>query len=266
MAPLAIAEETLGSIRIPATMCGLVGLRPTFGRYPNDGIMPLTDHKFDQVGPFARCVDDVALFDSVVAGDGTPLTATPLARLRIGIADFFMSNLDPEVERVVSDAFQRLSAAGATLVSADIPDMVKASMPVALTIILYESVAAVSSFLEAQGTGVSFDQMLEQAGDDIQVLVKGMALPPVRPAQAVYELMLIERQRIRESIRDYFMRYDLTAIAFAPGPDPAADNRRQRRRDHRRSDGGAIGHDCPQYLARDLRQLGEPGSASGYDV
>jgi indoleacetamide hydrolase len=216
MAPLAIAEDTLGSIRIPVTMCGLAGLRPTFGRYPNDGIMPLTDHKFDQVGALARCVDDLALFDSVVTGDRTPLTATPLAGIRIGIADFFMSSLDPDVERVASDALQKLSAAGATLVRADIPEPVKAAMPVVLTIILYELVTALSSFLEAQGTGVSFDQMLEEAGDDIQALVKEMALPPGRPAQAAYESMLIERQRIREDIRDYFMRNDLNTIAFAP--------------------------------------------------
>jgi Asp-tRNA(Asn)/Glu-tRNA(Gln) amidotransferase A subunit family amidase len=216
MAPLAIAADTLGSIRIPAAMCGLTGLRPTFGRYPNEGIMPLTDHKFDQVGPLARCVADVALFDSVITGDRTPLTAIPLAGIRIGIPDFFMSTLDPEVERVASDAFQRLRAAGATLVGADIPAPVKAAMPVALTIILYEFVAALSSFVEAQGTGVSFDQMLEQAGDEIRALVQGIALPSGRPAQAAYESMLIERQRIRDSTRDYFIDHDLTAIAFPP--------------------------------------------------
>jgi Asp-tRNA(Asn)/Glu-tRNA(Gln) amidotransferase A subunit family amidase len=54
IAPLAIAEDTLGSIRVPASMCGLAGLRSTFGRYPDDGIMPLTVNKFDQVGPLAR--------------------------------------------------------------------------------------------------------------------------------------------------------------------------------------------------------------------
>jgi len=68
MAPLAIAEDTLGSIRIPSTMCGICGLRPTYGRYPDDGIMPLTTSGFDQVGPLARTVEDLALLLEEVAG------------------------------------------------------------------------------------------------------------------------------------------------------------------------------------------------------
>ena len=100
MAPLAIAEDTLGSIRIPSTMCGLAGFRPTYGRYPDDGIMPLSNSKFDQVGPVARSVEDLALFDTAITGEATPLSAVDLKGVRIGVADYFMSDLDPEVERV----------------------------------------------------------------------------------------------------------------------------------------------------------------------
>jgi mandelamide amidase len=77
MAPLAIAEDTLGSIRVPASMCGLAGLRPSFGRYPDDGIMPLTVNKFDQVGPLARSVADLLLFDSVVTATVAGFRAAP---------------------------------------------------------------------------------------------------------------------------------------------------------------------------------------------
>jgi Asp-tRNA(Asn)/Glu-tRNA(Gln) amidotransferase A subunit family amidase len=71
MAPLAIGEDTNGSIRHPAANCGLTGFRPSFGRYPDDGIMPLTD-KFDQVGPIARSVDDIVLFDNVLVPNSAP--------------------------------------------------------------------------------------------------------------------------------------------------------------------------------------------------
>jgi len=54
IAPLAIAEDTLGSIRVPASCCGLAGVRPTYRRYSDRGIMSLTEDKFDQVGPVAR--------------------------------------------------------------------------------------------------------------------------------------------------------------------------------------------------------------------
>jgi indoleacetamide hydrolase len=54
MAPLAVAADTWGSIRVPASMCGLAGLRPSYGRYPDDGILPLAQPKFDQSGSLAR--------------------------------------------------------------------------------------------------------------------------------------------------------------------------------------------------------------------
>jgi Asp-tRNA(Asn)/Glu-tRNA(Gln) amidotransferase A subunit family amidase len=62
-APLTIAEDTLGSIRVPASMCGIAGFRPSHGRYPNDGVMPI-DPRFDQVGPVARAVADLVLFST----------------------------------------------------------------------------------------------------------------------------------------------------------------------------------------------------------
>ncbi|MBK7423106.1 MAG: hypothetical protein IPJ48_08420 [Propionivibrio sp.] len=85
MAPLALGEDTLGSIRVPASMCGVVGFRPTLGRYPSAGIMPLTNNKFDQPGPIARCVADIALFDAAMLGQTSPVVAMPMNGTRIGV-------------------------------------------------------------------------------------------------------------------------------------------------------------------------------------
>lgn len=217
MAPLAIAEDTLGSIRVPATMCGLAGFRPSFGRYPGDGIMPLTDNKFDQVGPVARSVEDLALFDAVMTGDSSPLVPAPLQGVRIGISrEHFLNGLDLEVERVTTEAFRKLTAAGAVLVSADVPQVTKSAMDVAVTIIAYETMPAISKFLEAQGTGVSFDQMLQQASEGIQGVFKAFALPPNRPTQDAYESALARRQEIREQIHRYFAQQGIAALAFPP--------------------------------------------------
>jgi Asp-tRNA(Asn)/Glu-tRNA(Gln) amidotransferase A subunit family amidase len=217
IAPLAIAEDTLGSIRVPATMCGLAGLRPTFGRYPGDGIMPLSDGKFDQVGPLARSVTDLALFDTAVTGDAARLSSTPLNGVRIGVSpEYFLSGLDPEVERITTEALRKLSAAGATLVWAEIPEAAKAATGVTITIIVYETVPSISAFLSEQGTGLTFDQMLAQGSEGIQAAMKAFALPPNRPSQDAYESALVQRQQIREQTRRYFEQQGIAALAFPP--------------------------------------------------
>lgn len=217
IAPLAVAEDTLGSIRVPATMCGLAGLRPTFGRYPGDGIMPLTSNKFDQVGPVARSVADLALFDSVSSGNDDPISATPLKGIRIGVSPaYFLGGLDPEVERIVDDAFLKLSAAGATLVWTEIPAIAKEAMGVTATIILYETMPSISAFLEEQGTGISFDQLLQQASEGMQAVFKAIVLPPNRPPQDVYESMLVKREQIKVEIQRYFQQQGISALAFPP--------------------------------------------------
>src|SRR5882762_631335 len=217
IAPLAIAEDTLGSIRVPATMCGLAGLRPSFGRYPGDGIMPLTTDKFDQVGPVARSVADLALFDTVSSGTATQISATPLKGIRIGISpDYFLSGLDPEVDRVINDAFFKLSAAGATLVWTEIPAIAKEAMGVTVTIILYETMPSITAFLEEQGTGISFEQLLQEASEGMQGVFKALVLPPNRPPQDVYESMLAKREQIKVEIQRYFQQQGISALAFPP--------------------------------------------------
>ena len=63
LVPLAVGEDTLGSIRVPAALCGVCGLRPSVGRYPSDGVMPITP-RWDAPGPMARNVGDLILFDA----------------------------------------------------------------------------------------------------------------------------------------------------------------------------------------------------------
>jgi mandelamide amidase len=75
---------------------------------------------------------------------------------------------------------------------------------------------AIAAFLEAQGTGVTFDDMLQHASAGIQDAFKTFVLPPHRPAQDAYESALAQRQRIREEIRQYFAQQGIVALAFPP--------------------------------------------------
>jgi mandelamide amidase len=216
MAPLAIAEDTLGSIRIPSALCGVCGLRPTYGRYPNDGVMPLTTSGFDQVGPLARTVEDLALFDSVVSSERAPLPAVDLKGVRIGMADFLFADLDPEVERVVQAALDRLRNAGATIIRADVPDDVKVALGAALAIITAEIQPAISAFLAEQGTGVSFGELVAQVGPNLKAL---FAVAP--PPKAAYDAMVAQRQKIRDAIRGHFEKENIAALVFPPVLIPA---------------------------------------------
>jgi indoleacetamide hydrolase len=216
-APLAVAADTLGSLRVPAAMCGLAGLRPTFGRYPDDGVMPLTASKFDQVGALARSVADLALFDSVLIGDPRGGRAMALNGVRIGISpDYFFAGLDREVERVSNEACRRLVDAGVTMVKSEIPEGAKAAMDIAWIIIAYETVPSIEAFLREQDTGVSFEQLLEQASDSLRRAMQVFALPPNRPSQETYDAALVKREKLRESIRRYFETRGIAALAFPP--------------------------------------------------
>ena len=221
IAPLALAEDTWGSIRVPASMCGLAGLRPTFGRYSGAGIMPLTLGKFDTAGPLARSVADLVLFDAVASGDARPIPEGSLQGARIGICAWLWSGLDSEVERVGREALRRLEDAGAVLVLADLPDEAREGLGIAPVIIGYENVASISAFLLEEGTGVGFGELLAQASANIRALYESL------PARDAYEAALERRERLQAAIRSHFEAQGVEAIAFpallAPAP-PLGDN------------------------------------------
>jgi len=262
MAPLAIAEDTLGSIRVPASMCGLAGLRPSFGRYPDDGIMPLTVDKFDQVGPLARSVADLLLFDSAVTGERGQVSEMPLEGVRIGAPPEYWSGLDPEVERVSAEALRKLREAGATLEWAELPEAAKPAMGIALTIIRYDTLPSISDFLEQQGTGVTFERMLEETGEGVRGAIK-RSLPPNRPKQEVYESMLAQREQLKKAVRDYFERQGIVAIVSPPILVPPPKIGEEVEVEIRGQKNPSACRDEPQHLAWQLREHGKSGFASG---
>lgn len=213
MAPLAVAADTWGSIRVPASMCGLTGLRPSYGRYSDDGILPLAEAKFDQSGSLARTVSDLALFDAAMTGDQAPLIPAPLKDVRIGIAPKFMlSGLDPEVERITTVGMHKLRAAGVRLVEAEPPDIIKRAGDTVDTIMSYEGQLALAAFFDGQDSGITFDQMLQQASEDIRSDFN----PADRPTQDTYQAALVQRERIREEIGRYYEQNRIVALAFPP--------------------------------------------------
>jgi aspartyl-tRNA(Asn)/glutamyl-tRNA(Gln) amidotransferase subunit A len=130
-----LGTDTGGSIRIPASHCGIVGFKPTYGRVSNRGVIPMS-WTLDHVGPMCKTVEDAALMLSVIAGydeldpvsldvpvgDYSRAIRMPAAKFRIGIPRTpFFDNLDPEVAKAVETAIDVLRKLTASVKDVQIP-------------------------------------------------------------------------------------------------------------------------------------------------
>jgi aspartyl-tRNA(Asn)/glutamyl-tRNA(Gln) amidotransferase subunit A len=113
LVPASIGTDTGGSVRIPATVCGLVGLKPTLSQIPREGILPLA-RSLDSVGPLTVCVDDAAWLYDALAGLGAGGEDRGVAP-RIGLLPpAELEDTDPDVLAGLRAAEQVLTAAGAS--------------------------------------------------------------------------------------------------------------------------------------------------------
>jgi aspartyl-tRNA(Asn)/glutamyl-tRNA(Gln) amidotransferase subunit A len=135
MAVATLGTDTGGSIRQPASFCGVVGLLPTYGRVSRYGLIAFAS-SLDRVGPVTRCVKDAAILLGVIAGhdplDATSATAPvpdyvqaleqPVKGLRVGVpAEYFADGLDPEVRSAVESAIESLRTAGCSIHPVSLP-------------------------------------------------------------------------------------------------------------------------------------------------
>jgi aspartyl-tRNA(Asn)/glutamyl-tRNA(Gln) amidotransferase subunit A len=122
MCEITIGSDTGGSTRAPASLCGIVGWKPSRQRVPTEGAFPLS-FSLDSIGPMARTVAECALADAVMAGEQPrELVAAPLAGLRLGIPQGFpLDGLDDMVAAAWSDAVAKLGKAGVRLSDETIP-------------------------------------------------------------------------------------------------------------------------------------------------
>jgi len=219
MVPGGIGSDTGGSVRIPAALCGIVGFRPTTGRWSQAGIVPIS-HTRDTAGPMTRSVADCALLDRVVTGSALPTALASLAGIRLGVPRaHFWEPLDHEVARLMEGTLAALKDAGAVLVEADIADVGRLDGEAGFPIALYETVVDLNAYLASHGSTMKYAELVAQcASPDMSGLLQSLAGDGAVPEAAYRHALDVLRPQLQAAYRDHFKRHDLAAVVFPTTP------------------------------------------------
>jgi indoleacetamide hydrolase len=221
LAPGGIGSDTGGSVRIPAALCGLVGLRPTTGRWSQAGIVPIS-HTRDTAGPMTRTVADCTLIDGVITGGPLEIAPVLLKGQRIGVPRrFFWENLEPELGRICEGTLKRLADAGVTLVDVDMSEEAKLDGEAGFPVALYETVTDLNQYLKEHGAGVDYAGLVAQcASPDVKGILQSLTGAGAI-AEDGYRKALQQRGVLQETYRRHFREYDVATIIFPTTPAPA---------------------------------------------
>ena len=218
-----LGTDTGGSSRIPAALCGIVGFRPSSGRWPQRGIVPIS-HTRDTAGPMARSVGDCALLDAVVTGGKTAAAGASLKGMRIGVPRrHFWEGLDDEVGRIGEDALRRIREAGATLVDVDLGEAAALAAECGFPIALYEARADIGRYLAEHGNSLDFEGLVQRtASPDVKAVLQGLSGAGAVPEAAYRRAMATLRPTLQEAYRRLFRDQGAAAVIFPTTPLPAA--------------------------------------------
>ena len=217
MAPLGVAEDTEGSIRVPAALCGIAGFRPTTGRYPTTAVVPISP-RFDQLGPHARTVADLLLFDGVLTGGPMEASTPSLKGVRLGVVrSYFWTGLDPEVERISAAGLESLRRAGVELVEGELAELRHLIDLITNQVQNHDFRPSMTRYLANYHTGVTFDQLIARASPDI----RRMVVPAIDSSDRDFvtdaryrEIVSVHLPALHAMYRDYFRRSGVAAVVF----------------------------------------------------
>jgi aspartyl-tRNA(Asn)/glutamyl-tRNA(Gln) amidotransferase subunit A len=219
----ALGTDTGGSIRIPASYCGVVGFKPTYGRISRRGVIPLSFH-LDHVGVFARSVVDAAIAAEAVAGfdaaDPSSLSGSPPVwseSLAANIGDWtiglvrgnFVSRVEPEIRSGVDRAARELESAGARIEEIEVPDAVE--------------IGEISHLVQMADGAAFYHQKLcecpDQFGPDVRLLIE--------EGHLISAVSYINAQRLRrqyqQKLDELFDRVRALVLPATPITAPRLD-------------------------------------------
>lgn len=220
---MAMGTDTAGSIRIPAAVCGIVGLKPTYGRVSRFGVASLS-WSLDHAGPLTRTVGDAAASLGVLAGydprdpgsadvpvgDYLAELEAGVEGLRIGVPrNFFFDHVDADVARNVRDAIERLKADGAQIVQIDVP-LADQILPVEFGLMLPEASSYHYKMLRERA---------ELYEEDVRIFLELGAMVPATD----YIAALRQRTRVQAAWKRLFEGLDAVIAPTVPAPAARRD-------------------------------------------
>jgi aspartyl-tRNA(Asn)/glutamyl-tRNA(Gln) amidotransferase subunit A len=220
MVPFALGTQTIGSNVRPAAYCGLVGLKPTFGRISTRGVIPLT-YTQDHVGLMARSVEDVALGLLAVAGhdaadpsssrEPVPDYLAALTRRRpprVGLLrEFFFERATAEVARITTETVDRLARAGAAVEDVKLPGSFRA-VHAAANLIMRSDTASIHADLFAQKADLYRPAI--RSAIEMGMLLTG----------DLYVRSLRVRRQFRRELAPLLAQHDILLTPTTPAPAP----------------------------------------------
>ncbi|MCR9136076.1 MAG: amidase family protein [Alphaproteobacteria bacterium] len=229
LAPAGLGSDTAGSVRIPAAHCGIFGFRPSTGRYPNDGIVPLF-HSRDTAGLMARSVDDLIVMDTLITGE-TATSIENLAGLRIGVPRRrHFSGLDHGIAAAIETELDRLSELGVILVDADLPDHLLDSSFAIETLREWELRRDMEAYLGRSSLSLDFDGLISAVKGEYvkREFETGLKAADDPDLENRYRTVISKTlPAYRAGYRAFFEENGISAIAFPTSPlapTPIEDN------------------------------------------
>jgi mandelamide amidase len=217
--PGGIGTDTGASVRLPAALCGVVGFRPTIGRYSAAGIIPIS-HTRDTAGPITRTVADARLLDAIICGHTQKYIPVKLNELRIGIPfTLFQDNLEADVRKETNRIIAQLESAGVTLIEENIVDVEKLHNLVSLPIALFEFLQDLSQYLKKYQSSLTILDIFEGIGSpDVKSLVASQMGAGAISKKVYLKALNVDRPKLQRTYALYFEKYNLDAILFPTSP------------------------------------------------
>ena len=216
---MGLGTDTGGSSRIPAALNGVVGFRPSQGRYPAGGVTPISSTR-DTVGPMANNVTNTALLDCVITNCATTAKAVSLNDLRLGVPrTYFYENVSADVESVTKATLAKLAAAGVTLVEVEMPGLEAANNGAGFAVALYEFMQEFPDYLQTNTTGVTLAEVVEQmVSTDVKATVLSQMGEQAIPESAYREAIDRFRPELMAIYDKAFSSYDVAAMILPTTP------------------------------------------------